>query len=74
MGEVTRLIITKGRVFEIVKQGIGARTHVCCVMIVSKSTCKCNILSLIFGNNITDASHDLIIGVGNNIMYLFIAY
>jgi len=31
-------------------------------------------LSLIVGNNITDASHDLIISVGNNIMYLFIVH
>ena len=29
-------------------------------------------LSLMVGNNITDASHDLI--VGNNIMYLFIVH
>jgi hypothetical protein len=31
-------------------------------------------LSLIVRNNITDASHDLIINVGNNIMYLFIVH
>jgi hypothetical protein len=31
-------------------------------------------LSLIIGNNITGASHDLIISVGNNIMYLFIVH
>ena len=31
-------------------------------------------LSLIVGNNITDASHDLIISVRNNIMYLFIVH
>ena len=30
--------------------------------------------SILVGNNITDASHDLIISVGNNIMYLFIVH
>jgi hypothetical protein len=31
-------------------------------------------LSLIVRNNITDASHDLIISIGNNIMYRFIVH
>jgi hypothetical protein len=43
-------------------------------MVVWIQRCGSGDLSLIVRNNITDVSHDLIISVGNNIIYVFIVH